>query len=682
VRPATVTAAAELPGDEILERLDQLVAGPGNTVIYGAAGSGKTHTLISLAGRLNDRETRCVVLSPPAGALDAAGAVLAQLADTLGSKVLTDRVADASGSLVGKVADVLNALDGATDVVLMLDEPLQWAAGGEADDGQARRLAAALLSRFPGPIVATATAPDQWLSASEAFRLPSRSTTPPPLRRTNETRIDEPDLIGDAARLTAQWMGELALGLSPLSARLAVAYVALADGPPTRMVAEDRRALSSALREHLATHRQHHALRDAWVHLALARQPTDETGLAALAVPPPDTLAGQVLRHCLLSPAITGHELHPTLRSDVQAGGPRREVHRRLAGVYAQRAAGGRLVDLVEAAHHARRSGDPDLVARFPVLFAEQLDLLGRWQSQTEEDPATAAETFRESLALSPGRSYPQHYLAYNLDLQGEEPDEVEVNYSTAIAGQPHNAWWHSRYLNFLLTRRRVDDARAAWHAALDELADIAQPPDRPLYSSLHQWVARLALFFGDLDLCEEILRDVPAEVRQQSTMLRAIGRRVQARREIEHYDGAFRPLRRLQPGWWREGPERLLPQLPNGEVLRDWLAGRIESVAEGVVAVRGTRVSVPAPDEHPPVVIVRFDEATFIRGVGAANGVAAGRFVEVGQYVNGRPEHVLEVTALLDVDRDDQLAPPQPDPRRYVRARVARRRRARPGPS
>lgn len=652
--------------DEAVELCIERTSRSERTIIQAGPGQGKTYTLTRLGERLRDERT-VVFVSPPLRELDVAGAALMQIADGLGLNGEGNALVDPERSIVDKTRVLRGELNRRDDVVLLLDGPDSWPPTGDEDDQQARRVVDELLATVAGPIFLSVRRHQPWFVDAAVVRLPERGW-----RATSDTW---PSSLRDAQAL----LRVREAPLEPIAEKLAVALLALAqsrgDTLSVANLSDDTRALASDLRARLQ--REHHALMRSWERLGRTRFGLDEQTLDALDAPEPESIEGVVLRDCLLSHRLDGFQLHPALRSNAPGpGAVDVDTHRRLFERF-EGAVG--YVNRLETVHHGLRAAPDGEVPPVHVLFVEQLDAYGRWLSHVKGDTAAAARVFRRSLDVVPDRAYPQHYLAYNLDVRGEEPHTVEANYRAAVTAQPENAWWHSRLISFLLTRRRIDEARTRFHHALDELKTPERANEPFLYRNLHRWIARDALFFGDLELCAEIIRDVPENLVPTIDTLPQVIRRLAARREARAY-GAVAPLGRLGEAWWRRGPQKLPSEVPEIGTLAEWLTARIEDIDGDEVALLGARVTVPPAAERPPTVMTRCPLPQLERaGRAVDERVQVGRYVEVGWYSTGeRPAHSL--TMVLPAEDDDRLPVPDPHPMRYVQARVRRRRQRPPG--
>ncbi len=410
--------------------------------------------------------------------------------------------------------------------------------------------------------------------------------------------------------------------------------------------------------------------------MSLVRRPSADDLLKRIAGSPPDTMAEALLRNCLLYPDSDGHVLHWSLRLDAREHAwltedHERAVHQTLAGYYAERfrrrsGAGdpGALLDELEAYHHATHSGDAALLVDLKSYFADQLDALGRTLSREFKRYGDAARVFERACAWEPGDDYAHHYLAFNLDILAERPDDVEEHYQQAIEIAPGHAWWHSRWITYLVTRGRMDAARRAWNEALDALGPPDPDADSWIYENLHLWVARLLVHRGRLDFAENVLRGIPPLVRQWQPGIAAIARRLEALIEARRAGAVF-PLS-IPPGHWWSGPHLCPQRRGSGAELTRWMPGRVDTIEEEKVHLHVARP--PEAGEKPTYGFLSISVADFDRWTHdqRAAELSAGQFVELAWYGDD-PFPMIRVHRMLDWE-DPDLPPLFPDPTRYLR--------------
>jgi tetratricopeptide (TPR) repeat protein len=493
--------------------------------------------------------------------------------------------------------------------------------------------------------------------------------------------------LADAAKYVARRSTDELSRYSPLQLRFMVALQALDAAPWTASPADlSRRALSRSVADAFAADAEHAALRTLWTKLALVRLPFSPQLLARLGEPNLGQRARDLLHHCLLYGRDGNLVLHETLRRDaLERGwldhGALRNAHGVIASAYAETFANEpRFLDQLEAYHHATEAADDSLLSKLSPMFVEQLDALGRARSLAARRERNeqrrralydaAVETFRSSVRWDDTNAYAHHYLAFNLDVQGKGTTDIEQHYPRAIELEPRTAWWHSRWICYLITRGQARRAERAWDDALDALG-LPQPGGGPafVYEGLQLWVARLLLHRGRLDFAERVLKNVPADVRDTHVGLRALLRRLEVLLETRHRR-AFLPGPLMRSDWWKHRPA-LLQLQDRGKLVR-WLAARVDEVdlQERVLRLDGAQVSV-GHDKEPELCSLEVPFAEFDKWNPdePAKSLAAGRFLEIGVYVGGGNKGA-QKRARVQPQRawvDDDLPTIFPDPIRWL---------------
>ena len=270
----------------------------------------------------------------------------------------------------------------------------------------------------------------------------------------------------------------------------------------------------------LAESTEHHGLWAIWQTLAYVRRPIRPNLLSRVGGDGLTELQAAVLKECLLYPLADGQfVLHRTLQTDALGNPTTRErrtsANALLVEYYASRFAdgvtrgnGSALLEEMEAFHHAVESGSQSALDRFRPFFVDALDGLGRRLSYEDHRYDAAAEVFRQSIVWDETDDYAHHYLAFNLDVQGTDPVQVESAYKTAIDLDPRVSLWWARYISFLIVRGRIPDAREAWTDATEMLFPAhAESGALFIYDHLHVWVAqKLLLHRGHLKFARDVL--------------------------------------------------------------------------------------------------------------------------------------------------------------------------------
>jgi tetratricopeptide (TPR) repeat protein len=658
--------------------------------VLGAPTAGKSAVLRSLEERMQDSRVP-ILVAPPTGALDAGALALMQIGVGLKQHGFIngqfDALADPERRWSSKLDLVQTWLrDAADGIALLCDEPDTWAPADHPSVAHfaehADEVKYLILLRVDAPRVITGSIP--------GLARPDKTLEV-------EKQSDPSSFLSDSRRWGALTDSAEALrdsgfqlsSFSNLELRLLVAHVALGsiDEVLSWLPGVRRRGeISRRLAIRLAHSDPHGRLWRIWQNLAYVRRPVDEDLLAQLGASELDERGRSVLRECLLYPLADGkYVLHNTLQADALSVDATREVavaaHRTLATFFKQRfeaasdgdgRAPAFLLDEMESFHHATESGDLQTYDELRVFFVDQLDALGQHLSHRQRKYAAAARVFERATQWDDSDDYAHHYLAFNLDVEGRDPEVVEREYRKALDIEPRNSLWWARFVSFLVIRGRVTDAREAWEDATDELLSPHEVADEFLYDHLHAWVARALLHRGHLDFARSLLGTIPSFVR--SERIDALQRRLTALEEAQKR-GAYAPAAYLDNDeWWRKGPFLLEHRDPRTEErLVRWIAGRVEAVHDAEVLIRGIHVTVSDTGE-PEVVTTQIPFEQFNRLVAddvPAREIEAGTFVEIGLYA-GAGRKAAKTSSKIRVHsqsqwRDDALPRLFPDPQRYL---------------
>jgi tetratricopeptide (TPR) repeat protein len=650
-------------------------------VIRGEPTAGKTAALESIFRSLIGHENLIpIMVAPPPGAPDSGPIALLQIAERLRAAEVIDAASldellDPTRQWQKKRERVRGWLnDNRSSVVMLCDEPLVWPA-----DSEFGRHARNIWSfAFDGVRCRTISGGDApyWAEVADEYVLEPASVGAEVLETLLNTEV------GAAARQLDETFSGSLEAFSPLQIRLLVAVAAIDPTAVRRMAATGHVRTNEIVRlliERLERDEALAPLRTAWSRLAEVREPFDRELLSV--VEPADLTDVQrtILERCLLFEREGRLVLHERLRALAATDAYVRDptLHGTLADYYKARFASRsddelRLRDSVEAFHHASIAGihDDD---RFKPFFLEQWSILGYYLSYHRRQYESAVRAFREALRWEPEDAYANHYLAYNLDVLAENPEEVETHYRRAIErDSTGNAWYHARLINFLLALSRVDDARSAWIDALDELVTPDASVRQSLYFDLHLHVARMLLYRGELDFASSVLERVPAVVRAEG-VFQQIQLRLLALKEARDF-GSFVPGWLLRPQWWKQQPNLLRPTWA-GKPLREWLAGEVDDVdtehKEVWLSVAYVTEEVQAGKLDRPIVgstSYTYDELhRWWSFAGQPADLRPGDFVEIGFY--GAEGDSDTVVAMHSERTWIDLAYPgaEPDPDRYA---------------
>lgn len=314
---------------------------------------------------------------------------------------------------------------------------------------------------------------------------------------------------------------------------------------------------------------------------------------------------------------------------------------------------------LVEAARMAGELGDIRALADVGVLSSELLDIAATALRSASRGQARAVDITAEAAEADDRDGDARRHYARMLDANATELDQAASLYQQAIAIDPADVDAHEGLVSLWLVRADERRARDALHVArLDLEQEAAQPgPDDLLIP-----VAATALRRARTDFAREALSLVPPAQRSSSWRDHweyLLGLEA-ARRGRD-----FVPMRRMRPGWWREGPELLARWDPAGP-LREWIAGLVIELDDDEIVVEGARVAADDSDPEPTsLVLTRALYASFERD-GLPFDDLLYRYVELGAYGDDPQNPAL----ILRVHR--RQAPMVPatilDPRRVLR--------------
>jgi hypothetical protein len=562
-----------------------------------------------------------LLVTAPSGAADAGVLALAGVARRLGGNAATR---NGWTTLRGKTTDRLaSARD---SIVLVLDEPSGWKAAG----GLFARRAEEAVDTLMGPGASWPRIVCDQGATATSFALAGAPR--------EELRVPMWELLAVAA--AELYSLPLASNLqTPLQQRLAVALLAWGERPDRA----DVHWLGAKLAETLARRRHGAPLWGLWQRLALARVPVDPETMNALGAARLSPLAAATLNVALLDGA---DRLHDVLRTIPEDRPPdpelvedqRHDAHELLFEHHYARFAQEANADLPEAAEHAAEAlfhagelEDETRLTLVSVDLVEQLDALGYRLGTVHGDHPGAVTAYRRALQADSADPHAIHHLAYHLDAQGLERDDVESGYARAVKVEPAQPAWHARRVSFLTDTARPSMARAAWAHAESVLAE--DRGDTGLYVTLHLYVATSLLVAGELAFCDYVLDGVPDYAR--NAQYRDLSRLLAGRLSGQD-TGAFVPAPRSGSAWWEQGPERLPARDTAGRSLAAWLAGRIESIDDSGVDVHVVNVAASTGPYEPGLMRIAFaDLETRLLDLLDPRTLIPGRFVEIGRYTH-----------------------------------------------
>ena len=636
--------------------------------IHGSIGSGKTRLLRDLATQLASRGAIPLYLSPPQGEEDTAGAAIAAAADTLKDhRLLNGESADLRDLLVSrerKIEIILSGIGKASNsVVLLLDEPARWIASetyGESSSVArefALQVSRDLITKSHCRVVYTGRA-FGIQAEEETYRLP---------KAWNESDLPS-SLVNHPTwkEVNRGLKGKYTVQKTPLLYRMLTMLSVIAT--PADAIAAAQMSLGvPEIGKRLAHHCEiRPQFLRAWACFSLSRKSIDNDLYETL-VEGLDTDLRFVAEELLLTRVEEGYELHPLLARSIESRAVLGTDYWKIQELYTRHYLRNSrsLADSTEAFFHANAIGDDHLVGQTQPFFIEQLHLKGRSLSKRKKH-LEAADVFRQAADLDPNDDYAHHYLAFNLDWMAEDQETIEDEYQKAIDLNSHHPWWHSRWINYLITVGKTTVARAAFEDASEALQEVTESHPEYVYRSLHLWVGALLLHRAQLDFARQILDCVPPAVRREHRGFVALEEQLTALEEARRGRGVF-PLSVPASQHWRTSPHLDFPPQVEGKDLRSWYPARVEVVKEREIVLV---VGKPPESNTPPnygmidLSIERFDDATLDA---PARDLVPGRFVELAFYGD---EGIMRTRVHPKVAWEDPdlpfLAPP--DTLRYLR--------------
>lgn len=566
---------------------DALKIGRGSIAFIGPPGRGKTTALERLGERLKAEAIPTIALGLHFGD-DAAVAALAQLAAQVDGGGAIFR--EASLSYDQRLDRLLRSVPAQT--VILFDEPLLGGTRPEWEetifsersrefstrvlklDGRqkvltlpARTMAFQLFDLHPIP-VARGSDPEEILRCAGLLDNPDVRA----LLNSSRQRLSlrSPIEIRLAAQVAVAGSGE---GVRDSDFRLEE-LVGLASRSVTRGV---RRALGrlSLVRERISK---------AWLDWACVGAKSDERSIIAKVF-----LFGS-------GPELRLHESIAGLatRQKWLTAADQQFAHREIAQAYRSRfstaakelALDGAIRDEVECIHHRTMGADASLLDD-TLFFAEQYDVLGRVFGQRGEalfkrrqrvtarrSVAQAVQAYERACANDTADWYAWHYLAFNLDVLGEDLARIEAGYLESLRLRPQFVWGHSRWIRFLITCGRIREARGALNEAVELLVPLGTGAHPSLYAELHLDVARNLLQFGQHEQAKHVLESVPVAVRPQLDRWELLSRYAAFQREADRNESVFPPTANEATRWKRSAFAK------EGERVVKFMPGRLASVA------------------------------------------------------------------------------------------------------
>lgn len=664
------------------------------THLTGAVGSGRTSVLRLASEEVKRKGFIPIFLRTSAAEIETGAIVLSEAIDCIASDDLSH---EESGSLRDphvkwseKFDLVRRKIDQhAEKYVILCDEPARWFRSGVSEiedtpDHYAKQLSKWVFERSKCRRIVTGAVPSG---------LPSFESAGIPKVDDGQFLLNQSEMWESAADLARQIAHSASRSInyrSVMEIRLAVAWAWLFSPKEATRQLRSEASVPTLLETLLDSIEERAPDSERWRYFctALARMALARTEIK---LPVCDRLAADlsepdrdILRICFCEEWPGSVSLHPLVRYEVlrRARDRRHPQNQQLWRLpeeqrihtheclyeSANHVSPGRSYrNDLEVLHHGALSGKLiDLESDVRLHFVEQLQQIGRYLSYDHREHRPAAEVFRLSLKFDEENAYSHHYLAFNLDWNAEERDQVETHYQEAIRLQPDHPWWRSRWISYLATRGRNKEAKIAWRQAVDDLSVAEDTSPDWIYLSLHRWVARWMLHWGNLGLADDILKSIPPDLASDASISR-LNRLLQSLRLAEQGIAVF-PLSITPDRWWTPSGHTGLPIELEGCRLSAWYPARVEMLDDDRFAYLALGIPTGSGPTDVEVEEYRLDRALVdqLAVDFAWNDLAVGRFLELGHYGEFGLKRIgmHRATELVDPD----LLPLVPPPDRWFR--------------
>ena len=663
----STTAASSAIERAVATAVDRLDAGARRLAFSGPPTAGKSTAMETLRLRMSSK-ARVIHVELPRRGEDAAAVGMLSVAAQL-DEALLDVVRNVDRPWPEKLDAVGDRLKKAEGVLLLVDEP-RFPSNDPARSVFNRRageLTNMLLSRAPRFVFANDSSA---MAEVEEIILETKSDPDVVLRADRWNGLSaHAAALGEVDQATLQQYSplELRLGVAAVAVGVDPAEIATRRWQPRRLVGSLVSKLSSGSRL------QKVAGRLAVFRVPFEREALEEAGLGTL-----DSLGQDIVRSALLFGDGLNWKLHELIRAEAlhldwleegertSAHETAARYHRRLFEVATRHADVASAVrHEAEMVHHLTEAGCVDQLAESHVYFVEQFDALGKSLSLKKRF-SDAVTAYERALSHDDQDSYAHHYLAYNLDVPGKAPSRVDENYRSAVQLRPQHPLYQSRYILFLLTRGRSNEAREQWAEALARLMPGGPSEDEAIYRSLHCPIARLLLHRSNLAFAREVLEDAPPAVRARASWWRALKKLLVQLIEAQENQVVFPPSIAVEARW--KGPH-LVDHSDRAGVKR-WCPGRIAAIEDGTIHIR-------IASRAPKTGVVEFGWRDFSANelrrlsptVARGLSLPVGTFVEIVEFKKPRPSRKVILGHKLTQPEDSALPTLQLNPDRYIRA-------------
>ena len=644
--------------------------------VFGGVGRGKTSVLFALKDSLKARGKAPILVAPQPAQIDTAAVALLQIAQGLGEHdLLGDRISDIKNpsisfkEKVGFVSEALNR--NWKDVVLLCDEPNEWAmrSNGNPLFYDSTNDDTLLLAKAIGDKINCSR-----VIAERYWDGETTSISYHQLQNLNDT---------DSLKAATHFQDELGQLLSRnpklkdrsfLHLRLLGALKAAGADPPEQEFEKDSYLVNYFV-QFFVQNEFTDSLISVASKLALINGSIEEDLLndVGFGIESLSGLESRLVRQAFLSKISNNlYVMHPLIRYAVEEANiltseERVQTHGNIA-----KWQGARLVELREQNRVAleveyrgysqsARAGLASIEG-FSHYFVSQLHVWGRTLSRDLQRYAQAADVFRQAVKEDPKDDYGHHYIAYNQDVLAIEEESTERHYRKAVEWNHEHPWYWSRWINFLITTGRMDEAKREWSLAGDALL-VSENCDNAVFSHLHFWVAHLLLHRAQLDFAEQILNEVPEAIRKTESRFIELDRLLDGLR-IARDERAVFPAYIAPSDYWTEYPHLRQPFVWKGLVLTEFCSARVEAIDDELVSLVAGKKS----DNDVRYGAVELARSQFDAALETSNqgDFWAGRFVELCFYGE---ENLLRIDLYPEGPPNPSVLPmfDPPNTRRYL---------------